>query len=886
MKSKYKPGDIVLGNWTLIRLIGEGSFGSVFEAERKEFNNVYKSAIKIITIPQSQAEMRSAQAEGLDDESLVAYFYDMVEEITNESGLLSRLKGTANIVSYEDHAVIEHENAIGWDIIIRMELLTPLYDFAKDSKVTKQTIIKLGMDICNALELCQKHNIVHRDIKLENIFVSESGDFKIGDFGIARTIEKTTSGLSKKGTYTYMAPEVYRDEAYGPNVDIYSLGIVLYRLLNDNRAPFLPEYPTKIKYTDQEKAKAKRFSGTPLPVPKNADGRLAEIVLKACAFDSKHRYSSPKQMRQELKDIDYSSAEALIIYPKGDEISVKSLEYAENTPVSRQEPSENESTASIFGDFFSHSEKNPRTHTQGTSSATVDRTATLVKDFHLDAEYDEREDTVSLFGESHSDVDNKAQEHHERIEVESVESKKITHTAPAAKGESNPYAKSLQKRSDAKKPAKKTGVIAAAALFAVASIIVIIILALLPGIPEVQAAIAVRPAFLMVSVMQSSEVQVTRKYEGEEIAHPMDAGLLQWDAVMDYVAQIDGNRVIGLNVGETTISGRYGGQEVEMRINVVEPIHGMVDISMRFQPGNMVRLFAGTAYLDRVDGDMNIAELVSPESMAVTENGAIYFADAGFLRRIYNGAVETIYINPEFLSPRLVRAVRNDLYILTHIWQDEDMYYVGIIRLSDDGMDAIFQGDAAFVTIRDMAVSDGYVYMLIEDTEMESTFLRTIDLSDTAMVRTLTEVPRGISSLYVRGSIVYMANEAEGNLVYFDGSRIVQLAGVEGENHFIDGTAPLFYRPTRIRYRNGALYVWDFNVLRRINLEGGIATETISVAGVASPEFPMSFAEQELAERIILPFSVLADFVHLDNGILLSDPRRGVVWHVEYVAQD
>ena len=88
----------------------------------------------------------------------------------------------------------------------------------------------MGVDICKALELYQKYNIIHRDIKPENIFVSDNGDFKLGDFGIARTIEKTMSDLSKKGTYNYMAPEVYQGGEYGFSVDLYSLGIVLYRI--------------------------------------------------------------------------------------------------------------------------------------------------------------------------------------------------------------------------------------------------------------------------------------------------------------------------------------------------------------------------------------------------------------------------------------------------------------------------------------------------------------------------------------------------------------------------------------------------------------------------------------------------------------------------------
>lgn len=111
----------------------------------------------------------------------------------------------ANIVGYEDYAVIEHKDSIGWDIVIRMELLTDLPSYIRNNSFCVNDIVKLATDVCSALEVCHEQKIIHRDIKPDNIFVSGNGDFKLGDFGVARTIEKTVSGLSKKGTYTYIA---------------------------------------------------------------------------------------------------------------------------------------------------------------------------------------------------------------------------------------------------------------------------------------------------------------------------------------------------------------------------------------------------------------------------------------------------------------------------------------------------------------------------------------------------------------------------------------------------------------------------------------------------------------------------------------------------------
>ena len=353
MQEQYRIGSVVFGNWTIKRKIGEGSFGKVFEIQRQDFGEVYKAALKVITVPQSQAEVQSAMEEGMSRQQAEQYFYGVVEDIVREFAIMAKLKGTANVVGYEDHAVIRHADGIGWDILIRMELLNPLLPYAYAHPFARRDIIRLGIDICRALELCQKYNVIHRDIKPENIFVSDNGDFKLGDFGIARTIDRTMSGLSKKGTYNYMAPEVYRGAEYGFSVDLYSLGIVLYRLLNRNRVPFLPAPPEPITFHSRELALAKRMGGEPLPAPVHAEGRLAEIVQKACAFDPKERYSSPALMRQELEAILYDEAAAALIYPDGDELALMENQYASRTPEAEKahpaDLDEGDKTESMFG---------------------------------------------------------------------------------------------------------------------------------------------------------------------------------------------------------------------------------------------------------------------------------------------------------------------------------------------------------------------------------------------------------------------------------------------------------------------------------------------------------------------------------------------------------
>lgn len=292
----------IWNGWEVEKLIGEGSFGKVYKIVRKDFGHTYVAALKVIQIPQSLAELDTIRHEGMSEESVTTYYMSMVEEIVEEFVLMSKLKGITNIVSYEDHAVVPMENSFGWEIYIRMELLSPLFEYIEKHTFDTKEIVQMGIDICTALEVCQEYNIIHRDIKPENIFVSDLGKFKLGDFGIARQMEKTSSGMSKKGTFSYMAPEVYKGLNYTHTVDIYSLGIVLYRFLNKGRTPFLPDYPTPIKYSDKENANIARMNGKDMPRPIDADERLSKIILKACSFISDDRYQSAGDLKKDLEE--------------------------------------------------------------------------------------------------------------------------------------------------------------------------------------------------------------------------------------------------------------------------------------------------------------------------------------------------------------------------------------------------------------------------------------------------------------------------------------------------------------------------------------------------------------------------------------------------------
>lgn len=286
--------------WNEDCVLGEGSFGKVYRAKRVEYGRTFYSAIKVLTVPKSQQEIKFARSQGMNDTEIYNYFHSLVENLLNEITLMDNLKGAKNIVGIEDYKIIEHQGEIGWDIFIRMELLTPFDSFVLKPDFSQKDVIRLGVDICTALEVCEQNYILHRDIKPDNIFISKFGEYKLGDFGIARKLEASQANLSRKGTLNYMAPEVYKSEEYGSSVDIYSLGLVLYTLLNNNRVAFLPPYPQQITYKDNEEALARRLSGEQLSLPCNASKSLGAVVIKACAYNPKDRYQTATEFKNAL----------------------------------------------------------------------------------------------------------------------------------------------------------------------------------------------------------------------------------------------------------------------------------------------------------------------------------------------------------------------------------------------------------------------------------------------------------------------------------------------------------------------------------------------------------------------------------------------------------
>ncbi|MCL2059054.1 MAG: protein kinase [Oscillospiraceae bacterium] len=308
----YEPID---GKWKIDSLIGQGSFGSVYKLVDDTNGIKVYSALKIISIKNNQ-KIDGLKNSGLSNADVNNYFKAQFSDVMNEISLMYSLNDSDYIVKTHKHFVFERRDSQGWDILIHMELLTPIIEHYRTNPPSEKDVLQLAKNISSALEYCEKLQILHRDVKPDNIFYSDKGVYKLGDFGIAESLSKATSAFTKKGTHNYMAPEVYKEEGYSFNSDIYSLGILLYSLMNNNRLPFLPDAPLPITPNDRNEALARRMNGELFPAPKNASEGFAAVILKACSYDRQDRYENALELGKSLASIETAAIDLFEFEPE------------------------------------------------------------------------------------------------------------------------------------------------------------------------------------------------------------------------------------------------------------------------------------------------------------------------------------------------------------------------------------------------------------------------------------------------------------------------------------------------------------------------------------------------------------------------------------------
>lgn len=276
----------ILRGWEIVREIGSGSNGTVFQIRNTETGS--EAALKWIHI---HCDSNS----GLDNQA----FREAQPRLLTEINTLRTLSETPEIVNIFDSSVQISPDGNSMDAFIRMELLTPLVEKLNGSSFSANDAVTMVNDIASALTVCHTANIVHMDIKPENILCSTTG-YKLSDFGVS-IWNLTSRGVKRQGTPYFQPPEYANGAASSPQGDIYSFGFMLYLLFNNGMLPF----QTKFSKEDEQAAWQKyrdsmRLPSGSLPSPQYASPSIARVICKALSYLPEDRYQSARALADDF----------------------------------------------------------------------------------------------------------------------------------------------------------------------------------------------------------------------------------------------------------------------------------------------------------------------------------------------------------------------------------------------------------------------------------------------------------------------------------------------------------------------------------------------------------------------------------------------------------
>ena len=281
---------LVFAGWKIGKEIGRGAFATVYELRK---GNMLR-ALKVVTL--------LSDLEGTEEE-IESQLANKMEAASNEIEVNHRVSGHTNVVNYQEYEFVivwneEHTRKEGLLLYIMMERMeeTLQQEIRKGTQFSEEQVIKMGKDIVTALKVCHEQRILHRDIKPANIFIADHDTYKLGDFGISKVLGDNTVAFTHTGTQAYVAPEQWNSLPYGKAADIYSVGLILYQLLNENHLPFADEGLTADSV-------GRRLKGETFPEPLNGSKKLKAIVMKACSYKASDRYQNADEMLQDLENL-------------------------------------------------------------------------------------------------------------------------------------------------------------------------------------------------------------------------------------------------------------------------------------------------------------------------------------------------------------------------------------------------------------------------------------------------------------------------------------------------------------------------------------------------------------------------------------------------------
>ena len=287
----------LLSNMEPLSCLGRKGGTAVYLVRSNKSDQFY--VLKHISVPESQRQVDALIFTGAaaDAEAAQEYYQQVVSDYQSELEQMVALANSPNLDCFRSYEIKPKEDGVGFDVFLMSEYRSTLERYLAENAMTQSGAVNLALDLCSALQELRGAGLIHRDVMPANIYLNNQGHFMLGDLGIAKIEELKFCTMPEAMLSPYSAPELF-DLMGNVNetIDIYAVGLILYRIYNGNHAPFEDEK------TSAKSADRMRITGQEMPAPMFADYEMAGIIQKACAFQPEDRYQTPDELKDALVD--------------------------------------------------------------------------------------------------------------------------------------------------------------------------------------------------------------------------------------------------------------------------------------------------------------------------------------------------------------------------------------------------------------------------------------------------------------------------------------------------------------------------------------------------------------------------------------------------------